>query len=165
MRDPKKQKWTEHSSPSEGTESTTLVPLQPQQRRWLLLKSCIISTKDARFMTIEIISFYLNSPLPRPEFEKIKLSDIPKEIIDEYKLWEKVTPNGFVYIMATKGMYSLPQAGLIANELLKTRLNKHGYQQSKLVPRQWKQDTRRSSSRWLWTTLGKNMSEQSTSNT
>ena len=44
--------------------------------------------------------------------------------------------------MATKGMYGLPQAGLIANELLEKRLNKHGYQQSKLVPGLWKHDTR-----------------------
>ena len=35
-------------------------------------------------------------------------------------------------------MYSLPQSGLLANELLEKRLNKHGYQQSKLVPRLWK---------------------------
>ena len=38
-----------------------------------------------------------------------------KEIIDKYKLRDKVTPNGFVYIIATKGMYGLPQAGLITN--------------------------------------------------
>ena len=44
--------------------------------------------------------------------------------------------------MATKGMYGLPQAGLIANELLVKRLNKHGYRQSKLVPGLWKHDTR-----------------------
>jgi hypothetical protein len=38
-------------------------------------------------------------------------------------------------------MYSLPQAGLFANKLLKKCLNKHGYQQSKLVPGLWKHDT------------------------
>ncbi len=43
--------------------------------------------------------------------------------------------------MATKGMYGLPQAGLIANELLELRLNKHGYRQSKLVPGLWRHDT------------------------
>jgi hypothetical protein len=32
--------------------------------------------------------------------------------------------------------------GLIANELLEKRLNKHGYWQSKLVPGLWKHDTR-----------------------
>ena len=33
-----------------------------------------------------------------------------------------------------KNLYGLPQAGLLANELLEQRLNKHGYLQSKLVP-------------------------------
>lgn len=35
-------------------------------------------------------------------------------------------------------MYGLPQAGLLANELLEQCLNKHGYYQSKLVPGLWK---------------------------
>jgi hypothetical protein len=36
----------------------------------------------------------------------------------------------------------LPQAGLFNNKFLKECLNKHGYQQSKLVPGLWKHDTR-----------------------
>jgi len=47
-----------------------------------------------------------------------------------------------VCIEVTKGMYRLPQAGLLANELLEQNLNKHGYFQSKLVPRLWKHTTR-----------------------
>ena len=47
-----------------------------------------------------------------------------------------------VCIEVTKGMYGLPQAGLLANELLEQRLNKHGYFQSKLVPGLWKHTTR-----------------------
>ena len=39
-------------------------------------------------------------------------------------------------------MYGLPKLGLLANELLKEKLNKHGYRQSKLVPGLWKHDTR-----------------------
>ena len=37
-------------------------------------------------------------------------------------------------------MYGLPQAGLLANELLEKRLNKRGYRQSKLVPSFWTHD-------------------------
>jgi hypothetical protein len=92
-------------------------------------------------MTMDISNFYLNSPLPRPEFICIKLSNIPEEIIIEYMLRERATSNGSIYIMATKGMYGLPQAGLIANKLLELRLNKHGYRQSKLVPGLWRHDT------------------------
>ena len=39
-------------------------------------------------------------------------------------------------------MYRLPHAGLLANKQLEKRLNKHGYQQSKLVPGLWKHKTR-----------------------
>jgi hypothetical protein len=56
-------------------------------------------------------------------------------------LREKATSNGSIYIMATKGMYGLPYAGLIANKLLELRLNKHRYKQSKLVPGLWRHDT------------------------
>jgi hypothetical protein len=38
-------------------------------------------------------------------------------------------------------MYGLPQSGLITNKLLEKRLNEHGYQQSKLVPRLWQHNT------------------------
>ena len=99
-----------------------------------ILFNSVISTKNAKFMTINISNFYINSPIPRTEYVKIKISDIPEEIINEYKLPDKVTPHGYVYIMATKGMYGLPQAGLVSNELMEKRLNEHGYQQSKLVP-------------------------------
>ena len=53
---------------------------------------------------------------------------------------EKATKDGSVYIMAIRGMYGLPHVGFLASELLEKRLNKHGYQQSKLVPGLWKQD-------------------------
>lgn len=39
-------------------------------------------------------------------------------------------------------MYGLPQLGILANELLEKRLNKHGYHQSKLVPGLWKHETK-----------------------
>ena len=93
-------------------------------------------------MTMDISNFYLMTPLHRPEFIRIKLDDIPDEVIEEYKLREKATKNGSIYIRAKQGMYGLPQAGLLANELLEKRLNKHGYRQSKLVPGLWKHDTR-----------------------
>ena len=39
-------------------------------------------------------------------------------------------------------MYGLPQSGLLADEILEKRLNKRGYQQSKLVPGFWTHDSR-----------------------
>ena len=93
-------------------------------------------------MTIDISNIYLMTPLHRPEFIRMKLSNIPDKVIEEYKLREKATKNGSIYIKAKQGIYGLPQSGLSANKLLKKRLNKHGYRQSKLVPGLWKHDTR-----------------------
>ena len=54
----------------------------------------------------------------------------------------KAIPDDSIHIVANKGIYGLPQSGLLANELLKKRLNKGGYRQSKLVPGLWKHDWR-----------------------
>ncbi len=72
----------------------------------------------------------------------MKINNLPKEIINEYKLQEKVNKTGMIYIEVTKGMYGLLQAGLHANELLEQGLNEHRYSQSKLVPGLWKHVTR-----------------------
>jgi hypothetical protein len=59
-----------------------------------------------------------------------------------YKLNDKATSDGLIYIKIQKGMYGLPQAGILAQELLKKRLNKHGYRQSPLTPGLWRHDFR-----------------------
>ncbi len=106
-----------------------------------MLFNSIISTRGARFMTMDISNFYLMTPLHQPKFIRMKLSNIPDKIIDEYKLRNKTTPSSSIYIVANHGMYGLPQSGLIANELLEKRLNEHGYRQSKLVPGLWQHNT------------------------
>ena len=113
-----------------------------------ILFNSVISTATARFMTMDISNFYLNTPLKRPEYIRMKITDIPEEIITEYKLRDLVEPDDCVYIIIVLGMYGLPHAGLIANELLEKRLNNHGYHQSKLVPGLWKHKWRP-----IWFTL------------
>jgi hypothetical protein len=106
-----------------------------------MLFNSVISTRGAWFMTMDISNFYLMIPLHQPKFIHMKLSNIPDKIIHEYKLRDKTTPSGSIYIVTNRGMYGLPQSGLIANELLEKRLNEHGYQQSKLVPGLWQHNT------------------------
>jgi hypothetical protein len=89
-----------------------------------MLFNSVISMKGAGFMTMDISNFYLMTPLHCAEFIRIKLSDIPDEVIKEYKLREKATKNRSIYIRAKHGMYGLPQAGLLANKLLEKCLNK-----------------------------------------
>jgi hypothetical protein len=43
---------------------------------------------------LDISNFYLETPLKRPEYAQVRLSDIPEEIIWEYNLREIATPDG-----------------------------------------------------------------------
>jgi hypothetical protein len=65
------------------------------------------------------------------------LSLFPDNIIAHYNLLKKVL-NGFVYMEIRCGMYGLPQAGILANKLLKTRLARHGYFEVPHMPGLWK---------------------------
>ncbi len=69
-----------------------------------MLFNSVISTRGARFMTMDIFNFYLMTPLHRPKFISMKLSNILKKIINEFKLQDKTTPSGIIYIVANCGM-------------------------------------------------------------
>jgi hypothetical protein len=67
----------------------------------------IISPRGAQYMTVDVKKFYLNMTMVRYEYVRIKLDDIPEEIIVEYKLCKKGTEDGYVYVKIQKGMYGL----------------------------------------------------------
>jgi hypothetical protein len=43
----------------------------------------VISTPNAKCFMIDIKDFYLNTPMKRPEYMRIKIADIPDEIIEQ----------------------------------------------------------------------------------
>ena len=92
-------------------------------------------------MTIDIKDFYLCTPLKRYEYLRLKLDDIPQDVIEHYGLADKAV-DGYVYVEIRGGMYGLPQAGILAQELLEKRLEKHGYSQSQFTPGFWSHKTR-----------------------
>jgi hypothetical protein len=91
---------------------------------------------------MDIKDFYLQTPMKRSEYMRLKITDIPDEIIQEYKLMLLVTQDGYIYCEITRGMYGLPQARSSAQELLKKRLAEYGYHQSKIINGFWKHKTR-----------------------
>jgi hypothetical protein len=105
-----------------GAKSTRTAGLATAK---ILIKS-VISTPSAKFLVIDITNFYLNTPLGRFEYMVINLASLPQETIDKYDLNE-LAQDGQVYIEIQKGMYGLPQAGILANELLQRNLAKDGY--------------------------------------
>ena len=91
-----------------------------------LLLNSVLSRKGARFSTIDLKNFYLDTPMPDPEYVHIKITDIPAEFIEEYKL-AGTDRDGWIYFKIRRGCYGLPQAGILANDLLRSRLLAEGY--------------------------------------
>ena len=85
-------------------------------------------------MTIDIKDFYLNTPMARYKYMRLKLCDIPEDVTKHYNLATKVKNDGYVYIEIRRGIYVLPQSGLLAQQLPEKRLNAEGYSQEILVP-------------------------------
>jgi hypothetical protein len=102
-----------------------------------LVMNHTLSTNNAKYMCGDIKNFYLGTPMARFEYMRLPIAIIPQEIIDAYDLLPMVH-NDHVYIEIRRGMYGLPQAGIIANQLLTRRLQPHGYYQCCHTPGLWR---------------------------
>jgi hypothetical protein len=109
-----------------------------------LVFNSIILTPNAWFMGIDVKNVYLNTHMDRYEYMRLPIDLMPAEIIIQYNLLPLVH-NRFVYVEMRKGMYGLPQAGMLANKLLKKRLAKHGYCPTKHQTHAWPLETRHTS--------------------
>lgn len=102
------------------------------------LANSIISTKNGKAMACDLKNYYLGTIMKRHEFAKVHISLIPPEIVIKYKLLELQDSKGYIYIRIEKGMYGLPQAGILANQQLARKLARHGYYQTRHTPGLWK---------------------------
>ncbi len=62
-----------------GTNTTSLELIK-------LLFNSVLSWRGGWFSFIDLKSFYLDTPMPNPKYVCIKITNIPKELIEEYKL-------------------------------------------------------------------------------
>jgi hypothetical protein len=102
-----------------------------------IMWNSVISTPDAQFAGADIKNMYLETPLDWYEYMRMPLDLFPDNIVDHCNLRRKAK-NGFVYMEIRKGMYGLPQAGILANKLLKKPLRHHGYFEQPHMPGLWK---------------------------
>jgi hypothetical protein len=107
-----------------------------------LLLNSVIPTPNAKFMTLDLKDFYLLTPMKCYEYFQMKLELFPQDVIGLYNLSNKVDTNGNVHCNFLRGMYGLPQADIIGQELLEQHLLKAGYTQSKITPGYWKHEWR-----------------------
>ena len=62
--------------------------------------------------------FDLETPIECPEYMRMPLALVPDEFQDAYKMKTKAK-HSFIYMEINQGMCGLPQAGILANKLLK----------------------------------------------
>ena len=86
-----------------------------------VLWNSVLSTKDAKYMCVDISSFYLTAPMERYEYMRMPLEIFPEHTIEQYDLKNKAK-NGWVYLEIRRSIYGLPQSGILANRLLRKRL-------------------------------------------
>ena len=98
-----------------------------------LILNSVLSRPGAKFACFDIKNFCLATPMDRSEYARIKIKDITEEFIKEYNLLPMVH-NGWIYFEIVRGCYGLPKSGMLANNLLRTRLNKNGYFEATTTP-------------------------------
>jgi hypothetical protein len=101
-----------------------------------LLFNSVLSQKGAPFSSIDLKNFYLDTPMLNPEYVCIKISNIPNEVIDEYKLTGQ-DQDGWIYFKIRQGCYGLLQAGILANNLLRSRLEAKGFYEAASTSSLW----------------------------
>jgi hypothetical protein len=114
-------------------KSTTTADLTTEK----LLFNSTISTPGASFYGINLANVYFNILMERYEYMRLRLDIVPQEIIDKYNLTKIVNADGWVYVEICKGMYGLPQAGILTNKLLEKCLAIRGYYQCQHTPGLW----------------------------
>jgi hypothetical protein len=75
-------------------------------------------------------------PMPKPEYVYIKILDIPQEFINKYKL-TGLDRDRWIHFEIRQGSYGLPQAGILANDLLRSHLKAKGFYEEASPPGLW----------------------------
>ena len=101
-----------------------------------ILVNSTLSTPGAKWLGLDVKNYYLGTPMDNYEYMFIPINQIPQEIIDHYNL-HNIVHKGKVYVEIRRGMYGLPQAGILAETQLIHFLGKYGYAPVPHTPRLW----------------------------
>ncbi len=83
-----------------GTNTTSLKLVK-------LLLNSMLSCPGARFSSINLTNFYLDTPMPDLEYICIKIADVLVEFTEEYNL-QGCDCDGWIYFEICQGCYGLP---------------------------------------------------------
>jgi hypothetical protein len=115
-----------------GNTSTRTADLTTSKLLW----NSVLSVDGARYMCLDIKNFYLTAALDYYEYMKIPLALFPEWIKKQSNL-NTHARDGFVFLEIRRAVCGLPQAGILANKLLRKRLKPHGYYECINTPGLW----------------------------
>ena len=87
----------------------------------------VVSTLGARFAGGSVKGFFLNTPLKKKRYIKVRAKYIPEETIKKHNLKQYIEDDGWLHFEIGKGIYGILESGRLANDLLQARLKKYGY--------------------------------------
>ena len=109
----------------------------------LLINSVISdSDKGAKFCTLDIKDYFLQSILEEPEYIRIHKKYFQPDICEKYNIESLVHTDDYVYCKLQRGMYGLKQAARLARDKLLKILAPFGYSPTKHAPNIWTHHTR-----------------------
>ena len=125
-------------------EKETASPAANLLETKLLVNSVISESKlGARFASLDIKDFFLQTALKEKEYMRIHKKYFSKQFIELYQLEDRINDDGYVYCEILKGMYGLKQAAILAYQQLKKRLEEGGYYHVENTAGLWKHKTRK----------------------
>jgi hypothetical protein len=62
-----------------------------------ILINSTVSTPNAKYMTMDIKNFYLNTPMAWYKYMQLRIANIPDNVIKHYNLTSLATPDGYIY--------------------------------------------------------------------
>ena len=99
-----------------------------------ILTNSVLSTKNAKFMSIDIINFYIQTDLSDYQYIHFYIDMITQAIIDGYNINTIVEHDGWCYTKIRKAMYGLKELLYLINLELKQILAEEAYVPSKFTP-------------------------------
>jgi hypothetical protein len=100
----------------------------------------VVSTPNAKYMCLDIKSFYLTTALEYFEYMKMPLNLFPIWIIKQYDL-TKHAKDRLVHLEMRRSVWGLPLAGMLANKCLHRKLASFGYYKCVNTPGLWYHET------------------------
>ena len=110
----------------------------------LLINSVISDSHlGAKFMSIDLKDFFLQSYLEEPEYIRIHGKYFVGDIREKYNIDDILAPDGYVYCEAVKSMYGLKQVAKLAPEQLIKTFKPFGYYPDTKSQNIWAHTTRK----------------------